>query len=140
MTTQDHAAPGKECCSCSVFKSLLEFHQSSKSSDGHASWCKPCANTIARSRRKRVYSNSNKRKWQLKTRYGLTPENVDAMLFEQNNTCALCLADLKTFHIDHDHNTGIVRGLLCHRCNIRLGGWDDLPWRQRAMSYLGLAS
>jgi len=57
---------------------------------------------------------------------------------QQGGGCALCPAPLGKPHVDHDHNTGVVRGLLCHRCNIRLGGWDDLAWRQRALQYMGI--
>lgn len=128
----------KACTNCGVVKPLLEFHLSSKASDGRASWCKVCTNSIARAARKRLYNPAAKRRWQLHSRYGLTPEDVEKLHGQQEGKCALCPTDLKKFHIDHDHNTGIVRGLLCHRCNIRLGGWDDLQWRVRAMAYLGL--
>lgn len=82
-----------------------------------------------------------KRKWQLKTRYGLTPEQVEAMRAEQKNCCAVCEEDLALTHrvcVDHCHGSGRVRGLLCHRCNIRLGGWDDPVWRAKAIAYMGV--
>lgn len=129
----------KKCTNCRVDKDLSEFHRATKAKDGRASWCKFCANTIHRKYRKRNYSKENKRKWQLKTRYGLTPNDVDDMLGAQGGKCALCPTILKKPHIDHCHNTGKVRGLLCHRCNIRLGGWDDINWRDRAARYLGLS-
>jgi len=36
-------------------------------------------------------------------------------------------------------NPGVVRGLLCHRCNVLLGGWDDHAWLQSAIKYMKLA-
>lgn len=132
-------AARKSCSHCNVIKSLDDFHKSGKASDGRASWCKACANSIAREARKRSYSKDSKRKWQLKTRYNLTPEAIQAMRDSQGGKCALCEEDLEKFHVDHCHNTGAVRGLLCHRCNIRLGGWDDIKWRTNALKYLGIA-
>lgn len=128
----------KTCCHCKLEKFIGDFHKSAKAKDGLASWCKGCANAISRSSRKRNYKPSDKRKWQLKTRYGLTPEAVDEMLISQSHKCAICHVVLGRFHIDHCHNTGIVRGLLCHRCNIRLGGWDEIVWRNAALNYLGI--
>lgn len=129
----------KKCKKCCVLKSISnEYHRSKKSNDGRASWCKKCANTTPRTRKKRVYSAENKRRWQLKTRYNLTPEDLDVMLSKQSKCCAICLTDLDKFHVDHCHSTGVVRGLLCHKCNIRLGGWDDLDWREKALRYLSI--
>lgn len=50
--------------------------------------------------------------------------------------CAICLKKYKNLVIDHCHNTGRVRGLLCHRCNVLIGGWDDLAWRRAATEYI----
>jgi len=58
--------------------------------------------------------------------YGLTQQQYDAMLAEQKGRCAICneKADLV---IDHDHEGGAVRGLLCYSCNIGLGFFKDRP-------------
>lgn len=62
--------------------------------------------------------------------YGITPEQYDAILDSQHGHCAIC-GDIepggkgKHFHIDHDHVTGQVRGLLCSRCNHGLGMFRD---------------
>ena len=133
------AASVKLCTKCSTKKPTLDgFHLSKRASDGLASWCKTCVNSIKREPRQRVYSPEDKRKWALKSRYNLTPAQYQSMLTKQGGKCALCSAEPKTFHVDHCHNTGKVRGLLCHKCNIRLGGWDDLQWREAAIAYLGL--
>jgi hypothetical protein len=68
----------------------------------------------------------------------MTVEQVNELFELQNKSCAICQKQIEKFHIDHDHNNGLVRGILCHKCNIRLGGWDDLEWRQSAMNYLGI--
>jgi hypothetical protein len=60
------------------------------------------------------------------------------MLNEQDSSCRICGRLLQAYHIDYCHFTGKVRGLLCHRCNILIGGWDDPAWRAKAARYLGL--
>ena len=75
----------------------------------------------------------------LKHRYHMTEEQVDEMLEGQGATCAICLAVLvgNKFRIDHDHLTGKVRGILCHRCNIFCAAFDDKDFLMRALVYLG---
>lgn len=61
--------------------------------------------------------------------YGITLSDYDEMLEVQGGICAICgTEDPKgrgRFHVDHDHNTGAVRGLLCHGCNTSLGHFKD---------------
>jgi hypothetical protein len=71
------------------------------------------------------------------TRLGLTREAYDAMLAAQNGACAICGAASGNdrgyrLHIDHDHETGKVRALLCHGCNTGIGGFSDNPELLRA--------
>lgn len=79
--------------------------------------------------------------------YGITPEDFDAMLAAQNGRCAICgeppdpdgKGAYSRLHIDHDHQTGVVRGLLCGRCNQGLGYFKDDPARlSAAIDYLSL--
>lgn len=62
----------------------------------------------------------------------------EAMLAAQDGHCALCPATPKTrrLHVDHDHKTGAVRGLLCYRCNNALPAWMTRPWLDRAATYV----
>lgn len=75
--------------------------------------------------------------------YGLTSEDYDAIFTSQAGLCAICSCDLaqidkKNVHVDHDHITGHVRGLLCGKCNWRLGAIDHASsWLQSAHAYLG---
>jgi hypothetical protein len=60
--------------------------------------------------------------------YGLTREQWKAALAGQGGKCAICQrADNRTLSADHDHATGEVRGLLCRRCNLGLGCFQDSP-------------
>jgi hypothetical protein len=61
--------------------------------------------------------------------YGITREDYDRMLVDQGFCCQICgihQTELKKkLHIDHDHATGTIRGLLCSRCNLGIGHFDD---------------
>jgi len=89
---------------------------------------------------KKQKSESAKRN-RLKTtvkKYGITVEEYAKMFSQQNGLCALCgKEDHRRLSIDHCHKTGIIRGLLCKRCNIALGYFDDDPMTvERAFRYL----
>lgn len=62
------------------------------------------------------------RRWNWLKRYGITPEQYDEILEEQGGVCKICknLPGKYRLHVDHDHETGKVRGLLCVTCNSRL--------------------
>lgn len=75
-------------------------------------------------------------------RYGITRKDYNEMLWSQGGVCAICGTDTigrghKYFHVDHDHKTGSVRGLLCDLCNRGLGYFKDSPaFLERAADYL----
>jgi hypothetical protein len=75
---------------------------------------------------------------QRKYRYGISPEAFDLLRAEQHNACAICeRTPSETLCIDHCHDTGKVRGLLCRRCNSGLGFYDDDPeFMSKAVAYL----
>ena len=62
-------------------------------------------------------------------RYGITADEVEAMFDKQGRVCAICREEPKTPHVDHDHETGIVRGILCYRCNVGIGYFKDSKHR-----------
>jgi hypothetical protein len=78
------------------------------------------------------------RKWHLRTKYGITPEQYDEMLERQGGGCAICgkpPGDI-ALHVDHCHETGRVRGLLCFSCNAGLGQFrHDPDLLGRALEY-----
>ncbi len=75
-----------------------------------------------------------------KRRYGITPEEADEM---RSHGCGICgRLDVPgrwegNLHIDHDHDTGQVRGVLCHGCNLSLGHLNDPALLEAAIAYLG---
>lgn len=84
----------------------------------------------------------SQRGYHIKRRYGVTTEDYDRMLSDQNGGCKLCgkppamtsQITLRLF-IDHCHTTGKVRGLLCARCNTGLGFVDQSEWLSKALEY-----
>ena len=81
------------------------------------------------------------RKHNLKTAYGLSLEDYEDMLKSQGHKCLICGFDFTTQeknpHVDHDHVTGQVRGILCHYCNLMLGhAKDNVSTLQNAITYL----
>ena len=72
--------------------------------------------------------------------YGLLSGDYDEMLVAQGGVCAICRRPPSDnpLDVDHDHTTGEVRGLLCHRCNVGLGYFGDgLLGLESALRYLG---
>lgn len=74
-------------------------------------------------------------------KYGINLDQYEAMLSRQGGKCAICrLAPLpgkRSLAVDHCHATGLVRGLLCHKCNVGLGCFrDDVDLFLTAVSYL----
>jgi hypothetical protein len=80
------------------------------------------------------------RKYWLRKSYGLTLEEFQSMWDQQNGKCAICGKDLvfgKETHVDHDHDSDVVRDLLCNFCNLGLGQFKDNPdILEKAASYL----
>jgi hypothetical protein len=77
----------------------------------------------------------------IKKNYGITPEEHNLMVEKQNNCCAICgkhQNEIKTpLGVDHDHKTGKIRGLLCHKCNTILGySNDEIQILLNAINYL----
>ena len=75
----------------------------------------------------------------MKYKYGITRKQFDFMLKAQDYKCAICGKEItdQEPHIDHDHNTGKVRGLLCGKCNTALGLFGDDPsLLNKAVQYL----
>lgn len=79
----------------------------------------------------------NARAARLQREYGITLQEYEALLKQQNNCCAICSCGEpkdKAFCVDHNHQTGAIRSLLCHRCNSALGLADESSARLRNMA------
>ena len=138
----------KTCKNCLVEKPLDEFYTHKRTRDGKGSWCKKCL--IQKTTEKRKDPKQKElwkeygRKSSLKHRYGITLQNYDAMVEEQAGVCAICKTNTNggrglgsRLAVDHDHITGLVRGLLCSMCNQGIGMFkDDVELLHKAIAYL----
>ena len=164
----------KRCKVCGDLKPLAEFYAMKGMRDGHRNECKVCnlvakkkrysadpAKEIARVKKwqqenaerlsayRREHNASPARKRALRDGYyrrtfGITADEVDALLAAQEGRCAICGGAPRRvdgWHVDHDHDTGVIRGILCSRCNHAIGLLDEDPARLRAAAdYLETAT
>jgi hypothetical protein len=120
----------KVCKRCSKEKSLSEFTRHSQTKDGFRAWCKDCRADYDREQRATHPDKFKDRNRRITLRkYKLDVAGYDRLLEKQHGVCAICGNGNKgkTFHVDHDHKTGVVRGLLCSSCNMALGLLKDDP-------------
>jgi hypothetical protein len=135
----------KICNVCGVEKSTTDFYrQYHKKAEKFytRAGCKLCENA-----RSKKYHDINKQKrseqhkeWRRREKYGLTSDEYQSMLEQQNHVCAIChqkCTSKPSLAVDHDHVTGKVRGLLCGNCNNGLGRFkDNVEWLSNAIEYL----
>ena len=107
--------------------------------------CLPCYEAKRRAER-------DNQRLRLRYSFGISLERYDELFRRQNGLCAICgkneqairslkgsglARGKKSLAVDHSHKTGLIRGLLCHRCNIGLGHLDENPvFLARAIAYL----
>lgn len=110
----------KKCNKCGEIKPFTEFHKHNTTKDGYGTYCRICYNkqTLAAKHLKR---------------YNLTLEQMAEM---KQSGCELCGAT-ENLHIDHNHDTNEIRGVLCTNCNRGLGHFKDSPeLLKKAAEYL----
>ncbi len=153
------------CSQCKEYKPKEEFYSRKSRKRGHNYRCKMCekaytqqphARELLRERARR-YSHrlkkENPEEYYRRSRrsclnqYGLTEKDYEELLEKQNGVCAICGKppygkraahnQESKLHIDHNHTTGKVRGLLCTRCNTSIGGFDEnISIIEKAIQYL----
>lgn len=127
----------KICRLCKEAKPLNCFYKHKNTKDRLRNECISCVNikTMQYYLANKGYINHKQREYHFRTKYGLSIEDLDNLKKEQK-ICAACGKD-KPLVVDHDHKTGIVRGLLCVKCNQGLGCFEDDPLALRgAAAYL----
>jgi hypothetical protein len=101
----------KICSQCGLNKPINEFSINRQAKSGIRSYCKEC-----------------NRNYDLRRRYNVNIQLVDNMLKEQNGMFAICkkkFENRKETHLDHNHDTGKTRQLLCRNCNHLIGNCDE---------------
>jgi hypothetical protein len=137
----------KTCTKCGITKDITEFYKRGGkiSPNTRHNHCKECTKSRVQTRHKEnpLLQRNN----DLKRLYGITQQDYDRMIAEQNHQCAICkTTDPKGRHksnyfvVDHCHNTGKVRKLLCHNCNTALGlVGDNIDTLQKMIQYLNVS-
>lgn len=149
----------KTCYVCKEKKALSQFAlaNNSKNGDGRAAYCLSCSSTLTdrqktaivtklwRAHNKEKHDKQHKSHSLQKT-YGISIDNYNEMLRAQNSVCAVCAEPSTIMRkdgrihglcVDHNHKTGMIRGLLCHTCNTLLGHIESNPKRVKLLeSYL----
>jgi hypothetical protein len=128
-----------KCYDCGKLKPLSQFHKRTRNARssrmGRNERCKKCTRIYCRK-----YHQENRDRYKnrhLEVSYGITLSDYSRLYEEQEGRCAICLEWYKVLHVDHDHETNKVRGLLCLSCNNGLGRFRDSPERlRRAIQYL----
>ena len=142
----------KKCLKCHAIKNQSEFYRGiSKVRDKEypriRTECKKCQikkshenyfkNHAINKKKHNDWYHGRYRKQALKEKYGLTSEQFEEMKKAQDGLCAICQKTQRSFHVDHDHQTKKVRGLLCQICNVGLGYFhDDIKRLAMAITYL----
>lgn len=130
----------KYCSKCKQYKSISDFSTYNYLGKIKIYYiCKSCKNITAKEFTKQ--NPDRKRNNRLKRIYGLSEQDYIEMLKLQGGVCAICSGPPTSHHkkyvVDHDHVTGNIRGLLCHKCNSTLGFFnDDALILYRAAHYL----
>ena len=139
--------PHKNCSKCG-YRMKAVFNRSL--SRGWSYQCGPCSSDVSKRRYETPEGRARHYRYALQRRmaqYGLTPEQAEAIWARQGKACKICSCKLesptaqskasKPTHVDHCHETGIVRGILCTKCNQGLGLFADDSLRlQKAIRYL----
>ena len=141
----------KTCTICKIPKDEGAFYKRSENNTLRAE-CKKCQtirstkwqnkNPEKVKRQRKDFKEKNPlyaRNQFLKWRYGLTLEDKQRLLDMQDGKCAICGSTdpqdyRNAWHVDHDHETDEVRGILCLRCNLAIGYLDDSPERAEILA------
>lgn len=120
----------KDCQRCNEHKDKESFYKCKRNPDGLENRCKKCCQQRSRNN-------------EIKRRYGINQSDYEKILKSQDGKCAICeknnidSEEVRRLSIDHCHETGKIRGLLCSNCNFAIGLMEDDPViLKRAINYL----
>lgn len=131
----------RKCTKCKDWKPIDLFYRDERYRAGRKRQCIDCESAAANDRRRRRTVREpdvvrrRKKDGQLRSQFGITLDEFEAMVFLQDNLCMKCgepetstddrTGEVRALCVDHCHDTGRVRGLLCARCNAGIGALGD---------------
>lgn len=125
----------KWCGLCKSYQTASQFYKDSSRRDGLRPGCKSCRQKESRQRITPEYSRERTLR-----RYKMTSKDYETMISKQRGVCIICQNPPpvgKHLIVDHSHQTGEVRALLCHSCNVALGHLrDDSDLISRVLKYV----
>lgn len=124
---------------------MAEFYRNRSTWDGYQCYCTPCWTEFQKESkaRRRARGIAVSDRADVRRRYGLSHEQWRELVERANGHCMVCgTIETRTgrngttlrLAIDHDHETGVVRGLICYDCNIALGAAREDPERLRSLA------
>ena len=138
----------KQCSVCKETKELDQFYNVKSSKDGKGYRCKACDNKARQkwSEKNPERAHLSQRQRNLKHRFGVDLEWYEEQFKKQNYSCAICESKTNktagdrqfwNFSVDHCHDSGKIRGILCNNCNRALGLFqDNFELLKKAADYL----
>jgi hypothetical protein len=125
----------KVCTKCRVDKPLEEFYVAKKGRLGRFAHCKVCHSQYRTNNLERCKVRD--RSAHLRRTYGLDAQGFDSLLASQSGGCGICGKLKAKMCVDHCHQTGTIRGILCGACNTAIGNLgDNVEGVTRALYYL----
>ncbi len=116
-----------KCNTCEETKPTADFSPRNDCTRGFHYFCKACANISAKK-----WNAENKgraaisQRWSnIKKLYGLSRTEYETLYEKQGGGCAICTTEHEVLSVDHNHDTGEVRGLLCSQCNTGIGMFKE---------------
>lgn len=128
----------KKCSICGIYKLLRKFGNSKRNKGGLKTSCMPCSNFKTKVWKKSPAGKQWHERAKFK-KYNLSKKQYDELSLAQNGVCAICSlarfrGNERALHIDHCHQTGKIRGLLCYVCNTTLGKFER--FKSEILNYL----
>lgn len=134
----------KRCGKCRQYLPPTDFYKTHINPSGLTCYCRRC--TLEEQRQRRIARPRAWKNMRLQNEYGITMAQYEALSAAQDHRCAICDQPEQAVHhrgtkkqlsVDHCHDTGRVRGLLCGRCNRGLGFFGNSGERlEKAIAYL----
>lgn len=129
----------KKCSKCNIEKEESSFHKRNNRASGLKSSCKECSKLYPKKRTENYMRN-----YDLMKSYSISHNEYNRMLALQHGECAICgikesdlIGRKKYLCVDHNHDTGVIRGLICDKCNRGIGLLQDsIDLLEKSILYL----